>query len=244
VAAQVFVDDPAAPEVAPEDRHHLVRVLRLRPGELVVASDGRGGSVRCVYTGARTLLEPLGVLSRAERPTPLLTVAFAPVKGERPEWVVQKLTELGVDRIVPLATERVVVRWEGERAERTLERLRRIAREAAAQSRRVWLPEVEEPIDLAALVSAGTPVALGDPDGDPPSLAHPALAIGPEGGWSDAERALRLPTVALSDGVLRAETAAVAAGTLLAALRGSLVNPATATGHDRRGVASHRLVAE
>ena len=79
-------------------------------------------------------------------------MAFAPVKGERPEWVVQKLTELGIDRIVPLRTERSVVRWTGERGQATVERLRRVAREAAAQCRRVWLPEVG---DTAALRRAG-----------------------------------------------------------------------------------------
>ena len=66
---------------------------------------------------------------------PALTVAFAPVKGERPEWVVQKLTELGIDRIVPLVSERSVVRWSGARGKATVERLRRVAREAAAQCR-------------------------------------------------------------------------------------------------------------
>ena len=78
-----------------------------------------------------------------EASEPGLTVAFAPTKGERPEWVVQKLTELGVDRIVPLISERSVVRWAGERGAGAVERLRRVAREAAAQSRRVWLPDVE-----------------------------------------------------------------------------------------------------
>ena len=67
---------------------------------------------------------------------PELTVVFAPVKGERPEWVVQKLTELGIDRIVPLRSERSVVRWTGQRGQATVERLRRVAREAAAQCRR------------------------------------------------------------------------------------------------------------
>ena len=75
-------------------------------------------------------------------------MAFAPVKGERPEWVVQKLTELGIDRIVPLFSERSVVRWSGARGQATVERLRRVAREAAAQCRRVWLPEVSDSVRL------------------------------------------------------------------------------------------------
>ena len=104
-AAQVFVPDPAAPELAEDDRHHLVRVLRLSPGELVIASDGNGSSALCRFTGDGALLEPTGPVTYQPRPAPAITVGFAPAKGDRPEWVVQKLTELGVDRIVPLATE-------------------------------------------------------------------------------------------------------------------------------------------
>lgn len=226
-ASQVFVSDPSAPELTEDDRHHLVRVLRLSPGELVVASDGHGSSVLCRFTGDGALLEPTGPVAHQPRPTPAITVGFAPPKGDRPEWVVQKLTELGVDRIVPLATDRSVVRWTGVRADRALERLRRVAREAAAQSRRSWLPVVAPPLTLAAfereVSAAGGRLALADRDGGPPSLDHPALAVGPEGGWSDAERSLGLDEVALADAVLRAETAAVAAGTLLAGLRASLV---------------------
>jgi 16S rRNA (uracil1498-N3)-methyltransferase len=102
-----------------------------------------------------------------------------------------------------------------------------VAREAAAQSRRSWLPEVAEPLALSEFArqvsAAGDQVALADRDGQPPSLERPVVAIGPEGGWSEAERDLGLARVALGDAVLRAETAAVAAGTLLAGLRSSLV---------------------
>ncbi|HXR53865.1 MAG TPA: RsmE family RNA methyltransferase [Acidimicrobiales bacterium] len=227
VAAQVFVSDPTAPDVAAEDRHHLIRVLRLAPGELVIAADGSGSLTLCRFTGSGPLLEPTGPVTRHTRPPPAITIGFAPVKGDRPEWVVQKLTELGVDRIVPLVTERSLVVWSGSRADRALERLRKVARQAAAQSRRSWLPEVAEPLALSEFArqvcAAGGEVALADRDGQPPSLERPVLAIGPEGGWSEAERELGLARVALGDAVLRAETAAVAAGTLLAGLRLSLV---------------------
>ena len=100
---------------------------------------------------------------------PPVTVAFAPPKGDRPEWAVQKLTELGVDRIVPLVAARSVVRWTGDRAAAPVERLRRVAREAAMQSRRAWLPVVEEPSSFAA-VAARPGAALAVAGGDPPSL--------------------------------------------------------------------------
>ncbi|HLJ06982.1 MAG TPA: RsmE family RNA methyltransferase [Acidimicrobiia bacterium] len=225
--AQVFVDDPAAPELDDEDAHHLLRVLRLRPGEIVIASDGRGSSARCRFTGAGALLEPEGAPEYVERPAPALTVAFAPVKGDRPEWVVQKLTELGVDRIMPITTERSVVRWPRERGARAADRLRKVAREAAAQSRRAWLPEVGVPRPLSALVAeADEQVALAEHDGGPPTLRCPSVAVGPEGGWSEAERSLGLPAVRLGDATLRAETAAVAAGVVLSALRAGLVGAA------------------
>ena len=159
-----------------------------------------------------------GGIVREERPAPEVTVAFAPVKGDRPEWVVQKLTELGVDRIVPLGTARGVVRWDGERAERSLERLRRVARAAAMQSRRTWLPEVTGLVPFADAV-AWEGAALAEPGGDPPTLASPVVLVGPEGGWAQDELAAEVPRVGLGPTILRAETAALAAGVLLCALR-------------------------
>jgi 16S rRNA (uracil1498-N3)-methyltransferase len=227
VVAQVFVDDPSAPALSEADRHHLVHVLRLEMGELVVAADGRGTTVECRFTGAGSLLEPTAPATTTARALPAISVAFAPVKGDRPEWVVQKLTELGVDRIVPLVTDRGVVRWDRARSGRAVERFGRIAREAAAQSRQRWLPEIAAPVRLADLVgpAGGAGVALADRAGGTPSLARPTVAVGPEGGWSDAERGLGLPAVRLGDAVLRAETAAVAAAVLLGALRAGIVSP-------------------
>ncbi|HEX2849567.1 MAG TPA: RsmE family RNA methyltransferase [Acidimicrobiales bacterium] len=223
-AAHVFVDDLHAAEVVEHDRHHLERVLRLRVGERVTVSDGRGGRRWCVL-GPDLTLEPIGEVVRDPRPAPSITVGFAVVKGDRPEWIVQKLTECGVDRIVPIRTDRSVVHWDADRAARRVERLRVIAREAAMQSRRSWLPEVGEVVPVAALaVLPGA--ALADRDGAAPDLDHPTILVGPEGGWSPAERALDVARVALGPTVLRAETAAVAAGVLLSALRAGLVGPA------------------
>ena len=166
------------------------------------------------------------------RTEPALTVAFAPVKGERPEWVVQKLTELGIDRIVPLLSERSVVRWSGARGKSTVERLRRVAREAAAQCRRVWLPDVGDTVrfvDLHQLGRAGE-VVLAQLSGDRPNASQRVVAVGPEGGWSTTELASGLPTVGFGLSVLRAETAAVTAGALLASLRTGTVAVADGPG--------------
>jgi len=234
-SAMVFVDDPASPMLSEEDAHHLLDVLRLRPGELVVAADGEGTWAPCRLTatadgrGSRTadlasVLTVDGDAVDQPRPEPEITVAFAPTKGDRPEWVTQKLTELGVDRIVPIRTARSVVRWEAERGERAVERLRRVAREAAAQCRRVWLPVVTgvTPLgDLASLV--GAPPTLAQPGGGRPSPAHTVVAVGPEGGWDPGELACFGHGVGLGPTVLRAETAAVAVGTVLCGLRSGVV---------------------
>jgi 16S rRNA (uracil1498-N3)-methyltransferase len=162
-----------------------------------------------------------GSVQFEEAPLPALTVAFAPTKGERPEWVVQKLTELGIDRVVPLVSERSVVRWSGTRGKGAVERLRRVAREAAGQCRRVWLPEIAEVMRFDALAGLGAPgdVVLAQLSGDRLRASQLVVAVGPEGGWSADELASGLPTVGFGLSVLRAETAAVTAAALMVSLR-------------------------
>ena len=216
----VFVDDLDLLELRDEDRHHLIRSLRLRPGDAFTASDGMG-SWRMCRLGAASAPEPDGEVVFVEAPRPRLTIGFALIKGGRPELVVQKLTELGVDAIVPFAAEHSVVRWDSNRAARHTERLRRVAREAAMQSRQVRLPEIGEAAEFAGL--AGWPGATrADIAGDPLSLDHPTVLIGPEGGWSAAERS-RLSAVRVSSSVLRSETAAIGTAALLTALRDGLL---------------------
>jgi 16S rRNA (uracil1498-N3)-methyltransferase len=231
VPAHVFVADVVAPELDDEDRHHLERVLRLRDGEDVTVSDGQGGWRSCVFVTGGTL-RPVGDAERVPAPSPAITVAFALTKAEKPETAVQKLTELGVDRIVPFAAGRSVARWEGDRAARHVARLRKVAREAAMQCRRAHLPIVDEAVDFAA-VAALPGACLADAGGAPPSLERPVILVGPEGGWTDEERAAGLPAVGLGAQVLRAETAALSAGALLAALRCGLVEHAGSL-RDRR----------
>jgi 16S rRNA (uracil1498-N3)-methyltransferase len=238
-AAQVFVDDPAHPVLSPDDAHHLGRVLRLRAGEEVVVSDGAGHWARTRWAGGGEERGAKGVhgalvalcdgdgpggdgsVQFEEAPSPALTVAFAPTKGERPEWVVQKLTELGIDRVVPLVSERSVVRWSGARGQGAVARLRRVAREAAGQCRRVWLPEITDVVRFDALGGLGSPgeVGLAQLSGDRLRATQLVVAVGPEGGWSADELGSGLPTVGFGLSVLRAETAAVTAAALMVSLR-------------------------
>jgi 16S rRNA (uracil1498-N3)-methyltransferase len=215
------VRDLDAIELSDEDHHHLARVLRLRPGDELTASDGRGRWRRCRF-GAP--LEPTGPVEIDDAPNPEITIAFALVKGERPELVVQKLTEVGVDRITPFVAERSVVHWDEPKATRNHVRLVTVAREAAMQSRRTWLPMVD-PIATFSDVAGRAGAALTDRGGRPPTLAHPVLLVGPEGGWSERERSADLPSIGLGPTVLRAETAAIVAGAALAGLRSALFEP-------------------
>lgn len=227
VAAHVVVsdlDDPAGPLLDPSALHHLSRVLRLRSGQTVCAADGVGGWLRCSFDGTDRL-EPTGEGGRAPARRDPVTVAFVPVKGDRPELVVQKLTELGVDSIVVTSSDRSVVRWDGERADKHVVKLRRVALEATQQCRRLWLPTVEQRT-LTSLLESG--VSLADMGGAAVTAACRAIVVGPEGGWSDGERSLAATAGPTSDGpvrpvglgehVLRAETAAIAAGVLLTSL--------------------------
>jgi 16S rRNA (uracil1498-N3)-methyltransferase len=213
-AAHVFVASLDDPHPEADDAHHLFRVLRLRDGETVTVSDGQGGWRATVVTNGSLI--PTGDVERADSP-PLGCVAAAIPKGDRCEWMVQKLTELGVREIVLLHCDRSVVRWDGDRGAKQLARMQRVAREASMQSRRVWLPLISGPVPFAE-VAARPGTVLAEPDGD--AVAHPAcIVIGPEGGFSSAELQLGLPKVRLAHTVLRVETAAVVAAVQYLMLR-------------------------
>lgn len=240
--ALVFVDDLERPELAESDAHHLVEVLRVTPDESIAVSDGRGSYRMCTLSATtsdttkrggrkrdriRASDVALGVVGppcSVPPHTDPVRIGFAIPKGDRAEWIVQKLTELGVDVIVPMLTERTVVRLDPNELARRGARFRRIGREAAAQSRRVRLPEILDPTTFDALapeIVAGA--VLADPDGGPLKAGTATIFVGPEGGWSDAELTCGFERVRIADHVLRAETAAVAAAVLLGAARGSVV---------------------
>jgi 16S rRNA (uracil1498-N3)-methyltransferase len=227
VAAHVLVDDLSDPVLSPDDAHHLATVLRLRAGEAVGATDGRGGYLACVWAGSG-VLEPSGAVEVEPPSGQPVGVGFVPVKGDRPEWVVQKLTELGVEQILLLRSERSVVRWDGERAVSQLNKLKKVAKAALMQSRQVWLPRVSGMLALIDVVT-GPSVALADFDGDGLGSRTSTVLIGPEGGWSDRERqecaSVGAGRIGLGPTVLRAETAALSAGVLLTSLRDGRVAP-------------------
>ena len=219
----VFVADLHAPVLTTEDEHHLGRVLRLRAGDALVVGDGAGRWRPATFGPS---LEPTGAVEQALPPSPPIGVAFGLTKGDKPELVVQKLTELGVDRIVPFRAARSVVQWDEAKADKATLRWRAVARAAAMQCHRPWLPQVD-PVTELAVVLAERGVALADRGGRPLGLDTPVVVVGPEGGWAPEERAtaarLGVASVVVGDHVLRAETAAVTVAALLAALRAGRV---------------------
>ena len=219
----------------PEGRHAAV-VRRLGVGERVDVSDGAGSVACCqvVEVGAGSLT--LRVLDRYADPppSPRLVVVQALAKGDRAEAAVEAMTEVGVDEIVPWAASRSVVRWEGPRGEKSLDRWRSTAREAAKQSRRPRVPVVS---GLAStrqvcerLSAADLAVVLHEAADSPLSKAStpPAgeliVVVGPEGGITDDElaafAAAGAPAYRLGRSILRTATAGVAAAAVLLAHTG------------------------
>lgn len=216
----------------PEQLHYLRDVLRLQPGAGLELFDGEGGR----YAG--TLIAAGAVRVGARLPAAVravdVIVAQALAKGEKMELVVQKCTELGASRIVPLAAERSVVKLDAERGREKAQRWQRIAQEAARQCGRADVPPVDAPVDWEGLrgLAQGRRALVLDP-ASPTRLSEAArgsrellLAVGPEGGFSPDELALAAEAgfvaVGLGPLVLRTETAALAALAVLQHLNGAL----------------------
>ncbi len=226
-----FVDNLESAVLSDGDARHFRSSLRLDTGALIVVSDG-AGRYRFARLGPRLEGSSAGasltieseILVEPEPSTPI-AVGFAPIKAQKPEWMVQKLTELGVDIIQPLVTERSVVRWDKKKRVALEARLAIAAREASMQSRRVWLPTIEQPRGIAQTIThfaaLGRQTVLADPAGSGVSDPADLVLVGPEGGWSSSESELA-NHVRLPGNVLRAETAVIAAGSLLSGLRSGL----------------------
>ena len=232
---RVYVDAPlaAGERVILEGNaaSHVTRVLRLRVGEALTLFNGAGGEYAASIDATRggRLTVAVGEPRAVERESPLtLTLAQGVSRGERMDLVVQKATELGVSGIVPLFTERSVVRLGAQQAERKLNHWRAIAIAACEQSGRNRLPAIAAPVPLKdflrsgsdgsarLLLSPGATATLGDV---PRPLSAVTVLIGPEGGLTQAEEAAALAAgftrIRLGPRVLRTETAALTALALL-----------------------------
>lgn len=218
-----------------DESHHLARVLRLLPGAMVYAFDGKGTEYECEIARVHKERTELRIVARLsnEVESPLqLTLGQALVKGDKFDWIVQKATELGVTRIVPLVTEHSEFK-KVEGRELRLPRWRKIALEATKQCGRRALTEISEVQSFEQFCAANTDglrLIFSERQGkrlsDVPPASAVTMAIGPEGGWGEGE--LQQATAAgflpihLGARILRTETAALAAVTLTQYLFGDL----------------------
>lgn len=231
------------PVTLPRDQsHYLVNVMRRAAGDPVLVFNGRDGEWRAEITRAEKRTVTLAVFeqTRAQTPEPDVWLLFAPLKKDRTDFVVEKATELGVGRIVPILTERT------QTMRVNTQRLQATALEAAEQSRRLSVPEIAEAVALADFLAAWPAdrrLIYLDETGAGAPLAEVLAAgtqslgfvIGPEGGFAPAELDA-LDKLAFSVGadlgprILRAETAATAALAIRQAIEDATLYPsATAT---------------
>ncbi len=215
-----------------DDGRHLATVLRARPGMAVSLADGAGrrwaGRVARVE-GAEVALvvDDLGVEPAAR---PSVTVVHALPKGRKLDDVVQRLTEVGVERLVPARSARSEVELTPHRAAKAVARWRAVARAAAKQSRRAWVLDVAEVGEWSTAFSGlGPGVVCWEESTEPLRAVLPTgaeslvVGIGPEGGLTQAEvEASGLPAASLGHTVLRTETAALVAVTAVLTLTGRL----------------------
>ncbi|MEV6653795.1 16S rRNA (uracil(1498)-N(3))-methyltransferase [Streptomyces sp. NPDC051219] len=237
MTAPVFVVDqvPGGPEFVldgPEGRH-AVSVKRLRVGEDVVLTDGRGlwaeGIVRAAEGKDRLVVTDLHTINEEPGPEPHITVVQALPKGDRGELAVETMTETGVDAIVPWQASRCITQWKGDRGAKSLAKWRSTVREAGKQSRRVRFPEVSDAMTTkqvaALLATADFAAVLHEEGSEPlatavlPGQGSIVLVVGPEGGVSPEELAAFAEAGAkpyrLGRSVLRTSTAGTAATALL-----------------------------
>lgn len=232
--------DEATATLVGNQAEHMARVLRAEPGmEADVVAGGRvfHAEVAAVHLGKPESEVRLNLLAELEaEPALPVTLVMAVYKFDRMEWAIEKATELGVSEIAPVITRRTEKHL-AEAAEKRAERWRRIAHEAAKQSRRSDVPNIAVPEPLASRVRAtatGTRIVLAEQERattlrtiveeaiEAASEEMPALeiAIGPEGGWAPSEEALfdanGWRAASLGPRILRAETAAIAALAVIA----------------------------
>jgi 16S rRNA (uracil1498-N3)-methyltransferase len=232
--------------LASEEARHLRDVLRLQSGDEVYVFDGAGREFRCRIEESRRDAAELTIITEVEPARPespmRLTLAVALLKGEKFDLVVQKATELGVVRVVPVVTRHADIRLRDETdGSKRVTRWQRIALEAAKQSGRAAVPEVGSPIAFQSLIQPTDPGArmrslmFSERNGQsllkvtnrlPSEASEMTALVGSEGGWSDEEldaaRDAGWSIVTLGGRTLRAETAAITAAVLVQHLFGDL----------------------
>lgn len=225
--AHVIVDDVNITELADEDQHHLGTVRRLRDGAVITIGDGRGrwrtASLKRPLKGrtrSRLEIEFTSEIFEQPRREPPIIVGFCLPSLDRASWALQKMTELGVDRIHLLSSQFSSIRRDGlELGGVDLNRLGRVMREAAMQSRSAFLPQLEPISDLDAFVGLHPDSGVCTVGGTDTLGLNTPVVVGPEGGFTDSEVELFSRKFELSNNILRSETAAVLVSGVLAMKR-------------------------
>jgi 16S rRNA (uracil1498-N3)-methyltransferase len=229
--------------LSPDESHHLLRVLRLTIGDELFVFDGMGNEHRCKFGAIKNRLAVVEIIEKLTTivESPLrLTLAQALTKGEKFDFIVQKATELGVSCIVPLMTEHAEMKLNAEQTGKRLDRWQRISLEASKQSGRRKLVEITVPVTIEKFLESKDQenseeiIFFNERSGMGLEEALNLFInkqivtamIGPEGGWGDKEINLfslhLCKSVTLGRRILRTETAALAAITLLQYLLGDM----------------------
>ncbi len=210
---QMRVADVSNPVLSKDDAHHLFKVLRAEAGEEIVVTDGKG-SWAFAIVGDKVITRTSDVEVDPE-PTPT-ELFLVPLKGDKSELAVSKLVELGVTTITPLISSKMTVKFKGEHRDKILDRWRRIAEESSGQCRRTYDIVINDPVNVK---DVALDVAVAEPGTTGSLRGVRSIAIGPEGGWATDEWPENQLRIGLGSTVLRGETAAIVAATLLV-LRG------------------------
>jgi 16S rRNA (uracil1498-N3)-methyltransferase len=221
-----------------EEAHHCLDVMRCREGDRVIVFDGAGSEAEAeiVATAKGSVTVKATLFGTTPRPTTSITLGQAVPKGKNMDLIIQKATELGASRLVPLLSERTVVQLDGEDLDKKRQKWQRVAIEACKQCGQNWVPEVAAPVKVEAFARAVKDpfrlIAAIGPESRPlksllaargeegaPLPAAATVMIGPEGDFTPAEVATALShgflPLSLGPIILRSETAAIHALSIL-----------------------------
>tara|TARA_X000000368_G_scaffold416697_1_gene411249 strand:- start:276 stop:968 length:693 start_codon:yes stop_codon:yes gene_type:complete len=208
----LYISDLDMDELSPQDKHHLLNVRRLKIGQRITVTDGKGTWQECEIT--KSTLKQISDRYFCENYVAKSSIHIALTKSGKPELVTQKLTELGVTSIQFFFSERSIPQWDESKTLKKLRKLKTISKQALAQSKGVWLPRLNVGARFEELV-AEEGMFMADRRGERLTEGVRKIMIGPEGGWGESEYEYGAKKIRIHELNLRAETAAIAVATLM-----------------------------
>lgn len=221
----------------PDESNHISRVRRLKKGDLINITDGEGGTALAIIVCCHPneVQVKITTLCESQQDLAPVEVIMALIKGERMEWAISKAAELGVCKIHPVFTENCVVKKDGQRLEKRLEKWKNLCRQALKQCRGNFITEINRPVNLQdciyrfsdensliALVEDCREKSINQAWKEQGFKLPACVIIGPEGGFSMAEKSFfkekKISAASLGTRILRSETAVVAAASIMKSL--------------------------